>query len=586
MPTLPPDLRLRRSPGRGRAVIATRAFSAGSTIGEFSDQGPSATPTVAVPDSHHISETCSHCLKVTASLLNSLSYSSTLNLDPNAGSSSITTSPSPSPSAPVVPRGAVASVRACTACRITYYCSTACQRASWDLVHGRGECKAYKRARIQAAKEGCPAVPPTPVRTLMQVLLRPEMLEAAYEMEGHEGQDRTAPGTSVLEMMLQVRAALDWLGRSTRDEENVAVGMDVTCKLQVNSFNRKDADFGQSGMYVNPALAMVNHSCIPNAYVSFTGRKAILHAYQDIKKGEEITISYTEHDCSRPQRQHHLKTHYYFDCECLRCKEDLDVYQVCQMYPNLELNSFSIMRDIDKLRNPPVKQFLNSSKALQRNIEEIYPICMAELQIPDATAMRKQLRQRWKLCAQLRNAGLYAIEPLNRVLRDAGLYFVIKGKFAHAFAIECFRALNSEPYIAPAPFFATRVQRMFMMTKILTSGPFSASTEGSSGELATKISRFSNKIDQPTMCQMLLLGVIYHCPAAKSDEWQLRYQALDMLDDLKSLAGRETENALVDTFTKNPNDPEQRRFFNTTVLEPIEEAAGFALEIINAEFGA
>jgi len=60
----------------------------------------------------------------------------------------------------------------------------------------------------------------------------------------------------------------------------------------VNSFNRLDEDVDQTGLFLNPALAMVNHSCIPNAFVQLVGRQAVLHAYQEIKKGEEIQISY------------------------------------------------------------------------------------------------------------------------------------------------------------------------------------------------------------------------------------------------------------------------------------------------------
>ena len=60
----------------------------------------------------------------------------------------------------------------------------------------------------------------------------------------------------------------------------------------MNSFSRLDEDVGQTGLYMNPALAMVNHSCTPNGFVQFIGRKAMLHAYQEIEKDEEIEISY------------------------------------------------------------------------------------------------------------------------------------------------------------------------------------------------------------------------------------------------------------------------------------------------------
>lgn len=62
--------------------------------------------------------------------------------------------------------------------------------------------------------------------------------------------------------------------------------------MQVNSFNMADVDVGQSGLFLHSALAMVNHSCIPNAFVQFAGRRAILRAYRAIEKDEEVEISY------------------------------------------------------------------------------------------------------------------------------------------------------------------------------------------------------------------------------------------------------------------------------------------------------
>ena len=62
--------------------------------------------------------------------------------------------------------------------------------------------------------------------------------------------------------------------------------------MKINSFNRKDEDVGDSGIFLHPALSMLNHSCLPNAFVQFYGRQAILRANQAIKQGEVVEISY------------------------------------------------------------------------------------------------------------------------------------------------------------------------------------------------------------------------------------------------------------------------------------------------------
>jgi len=47
-----------------------------------------------------------------------------------------------------------------------------------------------------------------------------------------------------------------------------------------------------NGIFLDPALAMVNHSCVPNAFIGFDKRTAVLRAARAIEEGEEITISY------------------------------------------------------------------------------------------------------------------------------------------------------------------------------------------------------------------------------------------------------------------------------------------------------
>jgi Proteins containing SET domain len=47
-----------------------------------------------------------------------------------------------------------------------------------------------------------------------------------------------------------------------------------------------------TGIYLDPVLAMANHSCMPSAFVSFDQRNAVLRAWRDIKEGDEITICY------------------------------------------------------------------------------------------------------------------------------------------------------------------------------------------------------------------------------------------------------------------------------------------------------
>ncbi|KAI0466459.1 SET domain-containing protein [Xylaria cf. heliscus] len=553
MLTLPEGLILKGASAkpRGRSIAAGRIFQPGEVIATF------GSPSIAIPDSPHLSTTCSGCL-----------------LPATSGSDPTSTSQS------------TRVVRACTGCRTVAYCSPTCQRLDWTAGGHKAECKVFKRVRA----EGHDFLP-TPVRALVQVLLRPEMSAAIGELEGHVDRFRRDSGKLWADMELQAMAALHYLGRET-NARSLAEAIEILCKSQVNSFNRLDEDIEQTGLFVNPALAMVNHSCIPNAFVQFVGRTAVLHAYQEIGKDEEIEISYIDCNLHLSERQKALKTRYHFTCNCLRCKDDMDVYQVCRGYPHLRLNSLSLSINI---QNPPdlhAPSLLSSNESLSATVEEIYPWCLTPLLGLSGTEKQKQLRRRWIACKPLRDSRTpaYAIEPLPRVLTEASMYFGEQGNFAYSLCISSFLATSVDPYKSAAPFAPQRVKGLLMVAKLLANTA-PADLGGSKALESTKslrgaISKALGKVDQATMCQTLLELVVYHAPAAHSTEWGVFREAKDLLGDLEALRGRETEDALVKAFVRNPNGAEERLFFEQAVLGPLRELSGFCVNIMDSEFGS
>ncbi|KAI0874126.1 SET domain-containing protein [Hypoxylon argillaceum] len=540
---------------RGRSIAAARVFQPGELIATFS------SPSIAIPDSPHLSITCSGCL-----------------LPAIPGSEP----PSTSQGARVV--------RACTGCRAVAYCSPACQRLDWTTGGHKAECKVFKRVR----NEGHDYLP-TPVRALVQVLLRPEMGAAMVEMQGHVDKFRRESGKLWADMELQAMAALHYLGRET-STKSLAEAIEILCKLQVNSFNRLDEDVGQTGLFMNPDLAMANHSCTPNAFVQFIGRKAVLHAYQKIEEDEEIEISYIDCNLHLSQRQDALKARYHFTCNCLRCKNDMDVYQVCRGYPHLHLNSLSLVPDLQKPQEPNTPSLLSGTESLRATVEDIYPWCSAPLLEPSEPDRRKQLRRRWAACRPLRDARVsaYAIEPLPRVLAEASMYFGEQGNFSYSLSISSFLATRVDPYKAAAPFAPQRVKGLLMIAKLLANtAPADQDAPASGGSKALTsgkgprggISAALGKMDQATTCQVLLELVVHYAPAAHSRDWSIFHEAKNMLGDLEALQGRETEDALVKAFVRNPNGAEERRFFEQAVLSPLQELSAFCFDLMDDEFG-
>jgi len=74
----------------------------------------------------------------------------------------------------------------------------------------------------------------------------------------------------------------------------------------------------------------LNHSCKPNAALMLneehtgTGSSIKIKATRNIKKGEEILISYIDENLQRIERQKLLKGSYQFDCNCQKCNNEKD----------------------------------------------------------------------------------------------------------------------------------------------------------------------------------------------------------------------------------------------------------------------
>lgn len=72
--------------------------------------------------------------------------------------------------------------------------------------------------------------------------------------------------------------------------------------------------------------SMLEHSCYPNCCKSFTvDERLIVRAVQNIKKGDRITISYTDSLWGTINRREHLAFTKYFYCECKRCVDPTEL---------------------------------------------------------------------------------------------------------------------------------------------------------------------------------------------------------------------------------------------------------------------
>ena len=93
------------------------------------------------------------------------------------------------------------------------------------------------------------------------------------------------------------------------------------------------------GLFIE--ASRINHACKPNTQNSWNERisRETIHAVRDIKKGEEITISYMGHFASYDERQAFLKDKFKFDCAC----------EVCSLPPDQRMASDERLTTVHEL---------------------------------------------------------------------------------------------------------------------------------------------------------------------------------------------------------------------------------------------
>ncbi|KAL7424017.1 hypothetical protein Q5752_001602 [Cryptotrichosporon argae] len=292
-------LEVRTTPTRGRGIYATRRVVAGTTL-------VSHLPTVAALTGRHLRTHCSHCY-----------------------------------------RPLVKAMR-CAACRTMHYCSGACQRADWP-AH-KPECRAFN-VFAQMSSRAHPDRPPAQARLVsegVRAMARlcwarrdaraktgndPEWWEGIRDMESHRTSlpqaelERLKNGMSFLKHLLSAAdggsaggdviepADMRDYGFATEDEF-----IDFGSAFAVNSFTLSKSELSPVGVATSPLLALVNHSCAPNAVVVFpSGPDMRLVVIADLDAGDEVLTSYVDVSDPYHVRQEALLERYGFKCDCTLC---------------------------------------------------------------------------------------------------------------------------------------------------------------------------------------------------------------------------------------------------------------------------
>ncbi|KAI0319151.1 SET domain-containing protein [Amylostereum chailletii] len=226
-------------------------------------------------------------------------------------------------------------LKRCTRCRVVWYCNTECQNGDWS-TH-KQECSALQRWAAGAPSPDV-AIPAEPIRCLGRLLWTKQKKRLssvwAREVDSMQSHRTSLPPEATESHTHFAHAVVKYLGLNAPGElgpfgiQTPADLVDLISRFTTNSLTLTAPSLTPIGVTVSPPVALINHSCEPNAVVVFPGgstsskaQEPLMNviAIREIAPEEEVLTAYIDTTLPKEQRQHALRITYNFACKCTLC---------------------------------------------------------------------------------------------------------------------------------------------------------------------------------------------------------------------------------------------------------------------------
>ncbi|KAF2252989.1 SET domain-containing protein [Trematosphaeria pertusa] len=195
------------------------------------------------------------------------------------------------------------------------YCSKACQKEAWNRGH-KHECKNLKPVSDKEIPKAVLACMDVLVRRKHGLILDRDW-EMLCELDTHIDDFKRNGKYGGIELMALGTSQFSF----TQDTFSKDFVAGMYARILSNSLTLVTPTYDPLGIMIDPVLSYLNHSCDPNAYVVMDGPGVELRALKDIKKDEEIYISYIDTTIPYARRQTELKERWFFTCRCSKCRK-------------------------------------------------------------------------------------------------------------------------------------------------------------------------------------------------------------------------------------------------------------------------
>lgn len=206
----------------------------------------------------------------------------------------------------------------CRGCRFVRFCSEQC--AATDKMRHAAECSSFAGLNLTMS----PNLRQSGVTEILAVL-RMICLKDAGLIDTFWNGVTALHANYASNYGANKRLKYELAAHAIRSVSQTVIDLAVIRRLfyviNTNAFPLWANDNTIIGFQIFPLLSRANHSCIPN--LAYTAQMQRIVATKSIKSGDELTTSYVNLSSGVLERRQKLKDEYFFDCECERCRSEL-----------------------------------------------------------------------------------------------------------------------------------------------------------------------------------------------------------------------------------------------------------------------
>ncbi|VBB33126.1 unnamed protein product [Acanthocheilonema viteae] len=230
---------------------------------------------------------------------------------------------------PVWERDIEGKLSRCARCKFTHYCSMKCQKKDW-LIH-KIECSYLLRV--------APRIPESMPRLIGRIITT--LKHCGDKNRAFNGRNFASLKSHVVDIEKDEEKRNGFISIAYVIKDYLPLGempssseiFDIFCKILINALVITDSCLNRIGLAVYLGLSALDHSCKPDAFIIFSGTKAILRSLNKniTEYSDDLRIPYCDLMDLKSTRCETLQNQHNFVCNCedrqkcsLRCSKCKD----------------------------------------------------------------------------------------------------------------------------------------------------------------------------------------------------------------------------------------------------------------------